>query len=118
MNEDGYEFPHQYAFRNQYQEDQHHHHYSHHRQENDSSFDPEEFAREEYLGERPENSVWERSISSPTVSEVLQMRMLHEERRRHGLRTPTGVSVGSHVYSIRRVPSVLGSWRIYFEHHV
>ena len=111
-------FPISIPFQNEYWEGRPYHHYVRHHQEADSSFDPEEFAQEEYLKERPKCSVREHSISSPAVSEVLQMRMLNEERRHHSLRTPTGVSVGSHVHSIRRVPSVHGSLRIYFEHRV
>ena len=56
-----------------------------------------------------------RSIPSPTVSEVLYM---HEERERQRRRFPTSASVGSRIHSIRRMPSVHGGSRIYFEHHV
>ena len=63
-------------------------------------------------------STLSRSFPSPTVSKVMQMRLLHEERRRQGLSAPTIVSVGSCLHSIQRVPSVHGGSRIYFEHHV
>ena len=56
-----------------------------------------------------------RSIPSPTVSEVL---FLHDERERQSRHFPTSASVGSRIHSIRKVPSVHGSSRIYFEHHV
>ena len=93
QDEDWYEFPHCYAFQNEYREAHQHH------QDDSSSYVPNEFSREEYLGEPPVRHVSERSIPSPTVSQVLQMRMLHEERRSHGMRSPTSVSVGSHVHS-------------------
>ena len=110
-----YEYPNPYAFRNQYREGRPFLRAIQHIPEDVGTFEPEEFAREEYLGEHPVYDDQGRSIPSPTVSEVLLMR---EERRRQGLSAPTSVSVGSRLHSIRRVPSVHGSSRIYFEHHV
>ena len=81
------------------------------------TFEPEDFSREEYLGDHNHlvYSDQGRSIPSPTVSEVLFM---HEERERQRRRFPTSASVGSRIHSIRRMPSVHGGSRIYFEHHV
>ena len=79
------------------------------------TFEPEDFAQEDYLGEHPVYSDQGRSIPSPSVSEVMY---LHEERERQRHHIPTSASVGSRIHSIRRVPSAHGSSRIYFEHHV
>ena len=81
------------------------------------TFEPEDFAQEEYLGEHdhPVYSDQGRSIPSPAMSEVLY---LHDEREHQHRHFPTSASVGSRIHSIRRVPSVHGGSRIYFEHHV
>ena len=46
-----YEFPHHYAFRNEYREGRPHLQAIHHFPEDSNTFDPEEFAREDYLWE-------------------------------------------------------------------
>ena len=69
------------------------------------TFEPENFAREEYLGEHPGYSGQGRSIPSPSVSEVMFM---HEERERQHLSVPTSASVGS-------VSIAFGECRVYME---
>ena len=109
-----YEYLSPSAFRNQYREGRPLLRAIQHIPEVAGTFEPEDFAREEYLGEHPGYSDQGRSIPSPSVSEVMFM---HEERERQRLSVPTSASVGSR-HSIRRVPSVHGSSRIYFKHHV
>ena len=84
-----YEYPNPYAFRNQYREGRHFLQAIQHIPGNVGTLEPEEFSREEYLGEHPEYDDQGRSVPSPTVSEVM-----HEERR-HGLSAPASISVGS-----------------------
>ena len=78
-----YEFPNAYAFRNEYREGRPMLPAIQHFPEAAGTFEPEDFSREEYLGDH-DHLVYSdqgRSIPSPTVSEVLYM---HEEReRRH-----------------------------------
>ena len=110
-----YEYPNPCAFRNQYWEGRPFLRAIQHLPEDVGTFEPEELAQEEYLGEHPEYDDRGCSIPSPTVSKVM---LMHQERRRQGLSAPTSASVGSRLHSIRRVPSVCGGSRIYLEHQV
>ena len=56
-HEGTYEFPHHYAIQNEYREGRPHLQDTHCFHEDLNTFNPEEFSREEYLGERPECSV-------------------------------------------------------------
>ena len=92
LHEGIYEFPNAYAFRNEYQEGRPLLQAIQHFPQAAGTFEPEDFAQEEYLGEHehPVYSDQGHSIPSPTVSEVL---LLHEERERQRRHFPTSASV-------------------------
>ena len=69
-----YEYPILMPFGNQYREGRPFLQAIQHLPEVAGTFEPEDFTREEYLGEHPEFNDQGRSIPSPSVSEILCMK--------------------------------------------